>query len=210
MENEPNKEIFGKYQLRYLEPSELRVDGEKERRLYGYAAVFNVLSEPMWGFREKIAPGAFKESIEKDDIRALWNHNPDKILGRTRAKTLFLSEDSHGLHFEVLLPDTQTARDLAESVRRGDVSQNSFGFMLMDKSGEEWNEDGTVRVLKKVRLLDVSPVTYPAYKDTEVHVRSFIHFNFTRPVEASPMPPPVPLIEAERWEKIQKKIKGWR
>lgn len=202
--------IVGKYQVRLFEPGELRVDGVKEKRIFGYAAVFNSLSEPMWDFREQIAPGAFKESIDKDDIRALWNHNPDLIIGRNRAKTLVLNEDNHGLQFEIILPDTQTGRDLAESIKRGDVSQNSFSFMLRGKDGEEWNDEGTIRTLKKVQLFDVSPVTYPAYKDTEAHVRSGFNvyiLGSQTPGEEKPIVPPAPLIEPDRWEKIQQRLR---
>jgi HK97 family phage prohead protease len=107
-------------------------------------------------------------------VRALWNHNPDYVLGRNRAKTLTLSEDSRGLKIEVDPPDTQFARDLMVSIERGDVSQMSFAFSVR-ANGQNWGKDDdgqVVRTLTNVRLFDVSPVTYPAYQQTDVAVRS--------------------------------------
>jgi hypothetical protein len=156
-------------------PVELRVksgEGENETpTLQGYGAVFNSLSEPLWGFREQIANGAFATTIQHDDVRFLFNHNPDHVLGRNKAQTLTLTEDEKGLRFEAKLPDTQFARDLAESVRRGDIDQCSFGFTV---SNEEWNyePEEPVRTLREVKLFDVSLVTYPAYQDTSASVRS--------------------------------------
>lgn len=153
---------------------ELRVlgDGEGEPpKLRGHAAVFNSLSENLGGFRELILPGAFAEAIVNDDVRALWNHNPDYVLGRNRSQTLRLSEDATGLATEIDPPDTQWARDLMVSIKRGDVSQMSFGFRVLDERWEK--KDGMhIRTLTKLRLFDVSPVTYPAYPATDVGVRS--------------------------------------
>ena len=146
--------------------SEFRVKSEDGKaQISGYAAVFNELSDDLGGFREKIQPGAFSEAIVNDDVRALWNHDSNYVLGRNKAGTLKLSEDEHGLHYVVDLPDTQWAKDLSESIKRGDVTQSSFGFMV---DSDEWSkQDGeTVRTLTKVTLFDVSPVTYPAYPQT--------------------------------------------
>lgn len=159
--------------------AEFRVEGGEENepaKIVGYAAKFNVESEEMWGFREKIAPGAFKDALKDSDVRALFNHDPNLVLGRNAAGTLALSEDSVGLRYEIVPPDTQTAKDLVESIRRGDVSQSSFAFSMRNGGIQEWEDlsDGTsLRTIKKVaRLYDVSPVTYPAYPDTESGVRS--------------------------------------
>jgi hypothetical protein len=156
--------------------AEFRLDGQgNKRKIIGHAALFNSPSEEMGffghSFREQIAPGAFRESIKRDDIRALWNHDPNFPLGRNRSGTLILNEDDKGLYFEVSPPETQWAKDLMVSIERGDVSQNSFGF-LINKKGDEWNDDNSIRTLKSVRLFDISPVTYPAYPETEVFVRS--------------------------------------
>jgi len=151
---------------------ETREDGSS--RILGHAAVFNQLSEDLGGFREQIAPGAFLDAIQSDDVRALWNHNPDHILGRNLAKTLMLAEDARGLAIEIVPPDTQLARDLMTSMKRGDVNQMSFGFSVRP-NGQNWAKDDAgqvIRTLTKVRLYDVSPVTYPAYPQTDVAVRS--------------------------------------
>lgn len=156
-------------------------DDEKQI-IRGHAAVFNQLSEDLGGFREQVAPGAFTEAIERDDVRALFNHDANFVLGRTLSKTLRLSEDARGLAIEIDPPDTQAARDLLVSISRGDVSQMSFGFTIRP-GGQDWAKDDegrTIRTLKKVRLFDVSPVTYPAYPQTDValrELRSFLHDN---------------------------------
>lgn len=153
--------------------SELRVAAEEEtRKIIGHAAVFNIEGDGGW-FREQIAPGAFTDSIATDDIRALFNHNPDVVLGRNRAGTLKLREDERGLYTEIVPPDTQAARDLMVSIDRGDISQMSFGFVTLK---DQWERDETggmdLRTLLKVRLYDVSPVTFPFYKETDVALRS--------------------------------------
>lgn len=157
---------------------ELRVqdNGDKPAKITGYAAVFNSLSEPLsdwWAgtFREMIRPGAFKNAIERDDVRALWNHDPNYVLGRNKSGTLSLSEDDVGLKIEITPPDAQWARDLMESMRRGDVDQMSFGFRVVT---DAWRmQDGEdIRELLDVELFDVSVVTYPAYTETSAAVRS--------------------------------------
>jgi len=157
--------------------TELRVDTSAEGGLpviEGHAAIFDSLSQDLGGifpFKERINKGAFKASIERDDVRALWNHDANYVLGRNRAGTLELKETVKGLLVRIKPPDTQWARDLAESIRRGDVSQMSFGFICeKDTWSVENGED--VRTLEQVKLFDVSPVTFPAYLDTDVGVRS--------------------------------------
>jgi hypothetical protein len=150
--------------------TELRFDKEK-KSLKGYAAVFNSLSMDLGGFREKISPGAFKESLKEADVRALLNHDPNYILGRMSSKTLVISEDDRGLQTEIIPPDTQWARDLVVSIERGDITQMSFGFRVNKDSWERVNEDN-IRTLLDVSLVDVSPVTFPAYLDTSIQARS--------------------------------------
>jgi uncharacterized protein len=137
----------------------------------GYAAVFN--SRTMIGdwFEEIISPGAFSRSISESDIRALFNHNWDKVLGRSKNGTLRLEEDERGLKFELELPNTTFARDLAESMRRGDINQCSFGFLPTD---ETWNYsvEPVSRRINEVDLFEISVVSIPAYEDTEVSLRS--------------------------------------
>lgn len=140
----------------------------------GYAAVFNSYSNNLGGFREIIQPGAFADVLE-NDVRALFNHDPNHVLGRTQSGTLRVFQDDTGLGYEVDLPDTQTARDLVVSIERGDVSQSSFAFTVAP-GGATWQEDdvvGYTRSISKVsRLYDVSPVTYPAYPDASVAARA--------------------------------------
>lgn len=162
---------------------ELREDGGKPR-IVGHAAVFNSLSENLGGFREQILPGAFLEAIEKDDVRALFNHDSNIILGRNLAKTLELKEDSRGLAIDVIAPETQLVRDMVlEPIRRGDISQMSFGFMVRP-GGVDWAQDddgNIVRTLKRLRLFDVSPVTFPAYPQTDVALRELRDWRSGRP-----------------------------
>jgi HK97 family phage prohead protease len=157
--------------------TELRVEAPAEGGLpviEGHAALFDSLSQELGGifpFKEKIRTGAFKDSIDRDDIRALFNHDPNHVLGRNKAGTLELKETSKGLKVRIHPPDTQWARDLTQSIQRGDVSQMSFGFVC---ERESWSVDNgqDIRTLEQVRLFDVSPVTFPAYLDTDVGVRS--------------------------------------
>ena len=137
----------------------------------GHAAVFDQLSEDLGGFVEKIRPGAFKKTAGEADIRALWNHDPNYPLGRTKSGTLRVWEDEIGLAIELDPPETSYAKDLQESIRRGDVDQMSFGFRTIR---DEWDADGEtpVRTLVEVQLYDVSPVTFPAYPQTSVAVRA--------------------------------------
>lgn len=165
--------MAGKAERRYLPAKdlELRARDGGGSTLRGYAAVFDVLSEDLGGFREKIAPGAFAAAIGRDDVRALWNHNSDFVLGRNVAGTLRLFEDGHGLGVEIDLPETQIGRDAATSIARGDVSQMSFGFYT---EADAWAKVGGLweRTLLELSLFDVSPVTYPAYPQTEVMLRA--------------------------------------
>lgn len=171
---------FGGWRLEGIErrtgPSgqlEVRELAGQPIRLVGYAAVFNQESDDLGGFRELIEPGAFAESLG-GDVRALWNHNPEYVLGRTTNGSLRLMEDVFGLRVEVEPPDTQWARDGMVSIRRGDVSQMSFGFLVTPPDGDMWVSEGEriLRRLRRVELLDVSPVTFPAYPQTTVTVRS--------------------------------------
>jgi uncharacterized protein len=139
-------------------------------KISGYAAVFNSRTSIGYWFDEIIAPGAFDKSIsaKNADIRALFNHDWHKVLGRTKAKTLTLSEDERGLYFEIELPNTSYARDLAESMERGDIDQCSFGFFV-DEGKERWDYsvEPALRTLEEVELYEVSIVSLPAYEDTE-------------------------------------------
>jgi HK97 family phage prohead protease len=152
---------------------EFRVSEGEAPKISGYAALFNSPSLDM-GWTEEIDPHAFDGVMASNpDVRALWNHNPDHILGRTTAGTLRLMVDSRGLAYEIDPPATQLADDLIVSMRRKDVTGSSFGFV---SKRDQWTEnaDGTVtrRILEFQELLDISPVTYPAYPATSSGVRS--------------------------------------
>jgi HK97 family phage prohead protease len=141
------------------------------RPIGGYAAVFNSDANIGGYFVERIAPGAFANAIGRDDVRCLFNHDDHYVLGRSASGTLRLSEDDRGLAYEADPPDASWARDLVASIERGDISQSSFAFRA---TREEWDETGPlpIRTILEVQLFDVSPVTYPAYDDTEVGVRA--------------------------------------
>lgn len=136
----------------------------------GYAAVFNSRASIGDYFVEEILPGAFEEALKNNsDIRALYNHNWDKPLGRTKSGTLRLEEDEKGLRFEIDLPDTSTARDLVASMERGDIDQCSF---LFNATKERWDYDQepAIRSVEEVELFEISVVTIPAYDDTEAAI----------------------------------------
>jgi uncharacterized protein len=160
-----------------LEATEMRVEGggDTPRKLVGYAAVFNRKSENLGGFVEIIRPGAFRKAIESSDIRALFNHDPNFVLGRKSSGTLTVEENQKGLRFEVTPPDTQIIRDLVIApIERGDVSGCSFSFNVA-KDGDKWSEQGDMylrEVLDVSALGDVGPVTFPAYPSTNVSMRS--------------------------------------
>lgn len=144
-------------------------------RIVGYGSVFNSRSEPLWGFREIIKPGAF-DDVLNDDVRGLFNHDPNFILGRSASGTLSLSVDERGLQYDIQVPDTQTIRDLVLApMLRGDINQSSFAFRVA-RDGEEWYEDDEGIIIREInrfsRLFDVSPVTYPAYQEADSGVRS--------------------------------------
>ena len=161
---------------RIFKTSDLRVaDAAGKRTISGYAAVFDEKSDLLGGwFTEVIRPGAFTATLRTADVRCLFNHDPNLVLGRNKAATLTLREDSRGLFMECELPDTTLAKDLAESIRRKDVNQQSFAFRTVK---DRWTysddyKEPAFRELLEVELYDVSPVTYPAYQGTDVGVRS--------------------------------------
>jgi hypothetical protein len=141
-------------------------------KVTGYAARFEKLSVPMFGFKEKIRAGAFSKSLKTNNIKALWNHNSDLVLGSTSAGTLSLEEDDKGLRFEMTLPDTQAGRDAHVLVERGDVNQMSFGFLIKKQEWDEADRSNVIRTLVEVDLREVSLTPFPAYKQTSAKTRS--------------------------------------
>jgi HK97 family phage prohead protease len=147
---------------------EIRADGDK-MTFSGYAAVFNSDSEPL-PFTERIAPGAFKRTLQaRNDVKLLWNHDSGEVLASTRSGTMRLFEDSKGLRVEADLAPTTRGKDLSILMQRGDVNKMSFGFNVQSDS---WSPDGNVRTLESVRLIEVSVVTFPAYTSSVAQVRS--------------------------------------
>jgi len=156
---------------------EVRAEGDQPV-ITGYAAVFNRRSVMLWDFQEEILTGAFASTLKRNpDIRALWQHDTAQVLGRTTNQTLRLWEDETGLGFELRPPATQVGRDAVVLIERGDVNQMSFGFSMAPE-GAKWFTDDTgilVRQLIEVdNLMEVSPVTFPAYLDTTAYLRSIL------------------------------------
>lgn len=174
---------------------ERRGDGSGVR-ITGYGAVFYKRGDPETEFPlledlvERIMPGAFDRSLrEKADVRSLFNHNADFVLGRTAAGTLRLTTDSRGLRYEIDAPDTDLVRDLVISpIERGDVDGSSFMFIPVDA---RWHREGgvDVREIHDVELIEAGPVTFPAYAGTTSGVeggRGSRGRNLTTPPPAAP------------------------
>lgn len=163
--------MSNKVEKRFHAVEEIRTE-DGERRIGGYAAVFNKEARISERLIEKIAPGAFRSSLG-GDIRALWSHNTDHVLGRTTNGSLKLSEDERGLAFDLALPDTTQGRDAYTLIKQGYVTGVSFGFRVKKDS---WTRgDGStphLRTLEEVELIEVSPTAFPAYTDTSVSSRS--------------------------------------
>ena len=161
-----------KRQLRSIPTKfETRDDGENPT-IEGYFAVFNSNYEIAPGMSESIAPGAFSRTLA-NDVRALINHDTTLVLGRTKANTLELREDSHGLWGKITInPNDGDAMNLYERVKRGDVDQCSFGFDLKEQD-TEIRDDGAVHwTIKDLDLFEVSCCTFPAYEQTNISARS--------------------------------------
>lgn len=152
-------------------------EGEKAAVISGLAVVIGKRSENFgsseYPIYEQIDPGAL-DSTDISDVRALFNHDPDNLLGRTTSKTLRLTRASDGLHFECDPPDTQMANDLREMIQRGDVTGCSFAFTVK-RGGTSWDELPEGGVLRRIRAIDriydVGPVTFPAYPATDAEAR---------------------------------------
>jgi HK97 family phage prohead protease len=146
-----------------------------KRGFTGYGAVFydgsaDTQYEIYNDLVERVMPGAFDRAIEEDDVRGLFNHSPDNVLGRTTAGTMRLSVDERGLKYDIDAADTTVANDLMESIGRGDITGSSFAFTVTD---EAWRMEDrvTIREVLGVRLFDTGPVTFPAYEGTEADIR---------------------------------------
>lgn len=138
----------------------------------GYFSVFNS-DYPLWqGAAERIAPGAFTETLVDGDIRALADHDTRLVLGRTTAGTLALREDEKGLFGTIKINEADSdAMNLYARVQRGDVTQCSFGFDILDEDYIESPDGSALWIIRKVKLYEVSVVTFPAYVETSVEAR---------------------------------------
>lgn len=166
---EERKKVMTQRETRDFEAGFEVRESESGMTFYGYAAKFNSRSENLGGFYEVIEPGAFARSLKsRNDVKLLVNHDTGRVLASSRAKTLRLYEDSVGLRVEADLPNTTDGRDMAELLKRGDLSSMSFGFNVIK---DAWNSEGDMRTLKSVRLFEVSIVAFPAYQATEASVR---------------------------------------
>ena len=145
---------------------------EDARIIEGYFSVFNSIYEIAPGMTESVAPGAFSRSLA-NDVRALTNHDTTLVLGRTKAHTLELREDEHGLWGRIVInPNDGDAMNLWERVKRGDVDQCSFGFEIVSEA-TDFRDDGSVHwTIQDVELYEVSCCTFPAYKETNISARS--------------------------------------
>ena len=154
-----------------FEQGEVRFKDDDKRTLEGYASVFNTPTD-LGSFSEVIEAGAFTRALDEgQDVRALVEHDPARIIGRTKNNTLELREDQKGLFARIELPDTSVGRDLAALVERGDIDAMSFGFTVRSDRWER-SEGKNVRFIEDVDLFDVAAVSYPAYSDTSIALRS--------------------------------------
>ena len=145
------------------------------RTLVGNAAVFNSLSHDLGGFRERIAQGAFAQSLKKADVYFLNGHRPEIPVARQSAGNLELKETSEGLRFRVTPSDTTAGRDLVKLVDDGILDSMSFGFFVPDAESERFFEDRQGRIIREVlraEIIEVSAVPFPAYPATSLRVES--------------------------------------
>ena len=151
----------------FVEYRRASAPGIKGRKLGGVAVTYNAVAD-IGPFKERIAPGAFTQWLGvAPDILALADHDPGKVLARTRSKTLRITDTAQALEFELDAPDTATGRDMVTLAERGDLGGVSFGFIV-----EQETKDGEVRVVEKAQLFEISIVSaWPAYAETSVEAR---------------------------------------
>lgn len=156
-----------------LEVRQIQEDGGTI--IAGRAVPYSEWSDDLGGFREQFAPGALRESLADDDIRALFNHDSNLVLGRKSTGTLRIREADEGVMYEVdINEDDSEAMAAVARIRRGDITGNSFGFYVEREEDQDWEErDGTLwRTIRRARLREVGPQTFPAYPQTDVSARS--------------------------------------
>lgn len=146
-------------------------ESEEERLIEGYFALYEQETELFDGIFEIITKGAFDNTLN-NDVRALWNHNTQFVLGRSKNGSLQLKTDEKGLFGIIKLPNTQYAEDLHELVKRGDIDQCSFGFNILAEDLEELASGGYRWRINEIDLHEISVVTFPAYENTTVQARA--------------------------------------
>lgn len=183
----------------------------EDQKVFGYAAKYGTESSPMYDYRtgemfvEVIEDGFFESVINDPETRALLNHDQNHVLARN-GKTMTITSDNVGLRYEFSPPNTTAGNDLKENLRLGNIDQSSFAFSIAEKTGEEWRSvenraDGVkyIRTLKRGgagKLYDVSPVTYPAYPDATVALRSLDQHK-EKSKDQEPIAPNLDLIKAK-------------
>jgi len=175
-------------EIRSCSPMELRED-EGSIKVEGYAAVFNEETNIGGVFREKIAPGAFADAVNRDDVVFLINHE-GLPLARTRSGTLTLREDEKGLLMSTELdPNDPDVKAIVPKMQRGDLDKMSFAFFIDGEDGQDWDEsdDIPVRTIKRAALADVSIVTNPAYDGTSIGLRVFQEYKEQRKPNTKPV-----------------------
>jgi Escherichia/Staphylococcus phage prohead protease len=200
---------------------ELRDSPRGGRMFVGYAFRYGVESENLGGFVERVRPGAATKTVAEQDLRALFNHAPDNLLGRMGAGTLRMADDTTGMGYQIDQPDTSLGRDLGVLVARGDVYGSSFTFKAVGARGQAWSrtERGfPLREIVQMRMRDIGPVTFPAYPAgaSEVALRSLAEMRslpFEEVIAAAaderlgellgdpdePAPPPATLVKVKRY-----------
>lgn len=160
-----------------IEIRDLGTPEKPQKMICGYASVFfNGKPETEFkvkdGYFERIMPGAFRDAVANDDVRALFNHNADNLLGCRSSGTLQLEEDARGLRYSIPYDDSDPDhKRVMAKIQRGDLRGSSFGFRVLEQNMAKENGN-LVRNIGKVKLVDVGPVTYPAYQGTEACARS--------------------------------------
>ncbi len=157
---------------RYIKlPLEVREEGEGKKMIAGRGVPYGEQSEDM-GFTEVIEGGAFDESLKTRTVKMLWSHDSAKVLGSTKNQTLRLDVKKDGIYFENELPDTQDGRDAKTLIDRGDVDGVSFGFYVTEDLWDDTDKSNIRRTVKRGELIEISPVAFPAYSQTQVSLRS--------------------------------------
>lgn len=157
-----------------LDEVELRADGDG-LELAGYGAVFNAETVIWDAWRESVEQGAYAKTIQEGDIRALFNHDPNIVLGRNQSGTLRLSEDDRGLLAHISAPDNEWGRPVRDAIQRRDVTGMSVMFEVVKFQwirGDAETKELPRRIIKEARLYDVGPVTFPAFPQTSIAARS--------------------------------------